>query len=138
LARRLRDSSEAEPALREPLAEICAEFEAERAALESLMDRLEVRRNRVKSATAWAGERLGRLKSNGRLRGYSPLSRLVELEGLYIGISGKLRMWRVLAQTQGEGPGGIDFAHFAEMAEHQRRRVEELHGQAAERAFPGG
>ena len=38
----------------------------------------------------------GRLKPNGQLTGYSPLSRLVELEGLSLGITGKLGLWRAL------------------------------------------
>ena len=53
-------------------------------------------------AAGWTGEKVGRLKPNAQLRGYSPLSPLVELEGLLIGIQGKLAMWSVLAEVADE------------------------------------
>ena len=53
------------------------------------MDRLGVAQGRLKPLAAVFGERLGRLKLNGRLWGYSPLSRLDELELLQIGVVGK-------------------------------------------------
>ena len=137
MARRLRASNEDDPALSGPLAEICTEIEAERADLLALMRRLGIRRSPVKPAGAWLAEKLGRLKLNGRLRGYSPLSRMLELEGLCIGITGKLQMWRALAEQLGKERGGLDFAQLAERAERQRRRVEEMHAKAAERALPG-
>ena len=53
--------------------------------LQEVMDRLDVKPDRVKEAMGWTAEKLGRLKLNGQLLGYSPLSRLVELEGLMLG-----------------------------------------------------
>ena len=45
---------------------------------------------RTASRSPAAGRRkTGRLKLNGRITGYSPLSRLVEVEGLLIGVYGK-------------------------------------------------
>jgi hypothetical protein len=135
LARRLRASNRDDPAFGPPLAELCAEVEADRETLKQTMERLGIRRGCVKPAAAWAGEKLGRLKLNGRLRGYSPLSRLLELELLAIGIAGKARMWRALEATVGASLDGIELAHFAERADRQRGRVEELHRIAAIRAF---
>ena len=51
--------------------------------------RLETPRARGSLRGAWTAEELERLKLNGQLAGYSPLSRLVELEGLAVGIEGK-------------------------------------------------
>ena len=65
------------------------------------MDRLGVRKDPLKPAAAWMAEKLGRLKLNGQLSGYSPLSRVVELEGLHIGITGKLELWKALELTAG-------------------------------------
>ena len=48
----------------------------------------------MKDAIARAGERLGPLKLNGRLRTRSPLSDVVELETLVVGIAGKRRSGR--------------------------------------------
>lgn len=134
LARRLRASNEGEPEFGPALAAICAEIEADRETLLSLMARLGVRRDPLKPAAAWLGEKLGRLKLNGQLRGYSPLSRVVELEGLALGIAGKLQLWRALERSLDSVPG-FDFEQLAERAEDQRRRVERLRLAAAQRAF---
>jgi len=44
----------------------------------------------------WAAERLGRLKLNGHVLSRSPLSTLVELELLRLGVEGKAAGWRTL------------------------------------------
>jgi hypothetical protein len=99
------------------------------------MDELEVGRDRLKPAGAWVAEKLGRLKTNGHLRGYSPLSRLIELEGLYVGISGKARLWGVLEAAVSARVPGTDFAALAERADRQRTEVEQLQTRAAEIAL---
>ena len=135
----MRSSNEDDASLGRPLREICAEIEADRGTLEELMDSLRIRRSRSKPAIAWAGEKLGRLKLNGQLTGYSPLSRLVELEFLYIGICGKLRLWRALEHAIGATQPDFDFPQLAARAEGQRSRVEELHLDAVGRALaPAG
>ncbi len=73
----------------------------------------------------------GRLKPNGRLRGYSPLSRLDELELLQIGVVGKRRLWRALEHTHADDLPGFDFGALAERATEQLRRLEALHLKAA-------
>jgi hypothetical protein len=135
LARRARDSNRDDDEFGTPLAQICSEIEADRETLAGLMDHLEIRRDPLKPRAAWAVEKLGRLKLNGQLTGYSPLSRQVELEGLLIGISGKEQMWNALAQTLGQKSGEFDFAELAARAEHQRDAVRQLHLRAASRAL---
>src|SRR3954469_14023119 len=61
-----------------------------------MMDRLGLRRSPIQPRAAIAAERVGRLKLNGRLRGYSPLSRFVELDFLAMGIEGKKILWQNL------------------------------------------
>ena len=76
-------------------------------------------------AAGWTAEKLGRLKPNAQLRGYSPLSPLVELEGLLIGIQGKLAMWRALADVAEQV--GLERARFEALsarAERQQTEVE--------------
>lgn len=136
LARRLRASNEGDAELGEPLAVICAEIEADRRTLLEVMQRLGINRCIAKPAAAWVAEKLGRLKLNGQLRGYSPLSRLVELEGLSIGIAGKLQLWQALQHTLGKGLGEFDFGRLAERAARQREAVERLRLDAAARALP--
>lgn len=136
LARRLRASNQSDDRFGPPLAKICAEIEADRVTLERVMEMLGIRRSRIKPAGAWIAEKLGRLKPNGRLCGYSPLSRLVELEFLCIGIAGKTQMWNALEHTLGSSVGEFDFGQLAERASAQRARARELHLAAAAAAFP--
>lgn len=135
LARRLRASNEDDPEFGPALAEICAEVEADRATLKAVMDRLGVGQSRLKPMAARLGERLGRLKLNGRLRGYSPLSRLEELELLQIGVAGKRRLWRALEHAHPEGLADFELGVLAERATAQLRRLEALHLKAASLAL---
>lgn len=129
LARR-SESSNAGTEFARPLAELRSEIEADRATLLALMDELQVPRSRLKPPLAALAERIGRLKPNGRLRGYSPLSRVVELEGLLLGITGKLRLWALCTELVG-GRSQLDFPALASRAEDQRQRVAALQLRAA-------
>ncbi len=134
LARRARSSNRG-TRWGEALEQVCAEIEADRATLEGVMQRLAIKRNTAKIAGAWSAEKLGRLKLNGRLTGYSPLSRLLELEMLHIGITGKLEMWQGLQQTLGSKLSQFDLPGLVERAESQREAVERLRLDAAAAAF---
>jgi hypothetical protein len=134
LARRARSSNRGTK-LGEALGAVCAEIEADRAVLERVMERLEVKRNGPKVAGAWAAEKLGRLKLNGRFTGYSPLSRLVELEMLHIGITGKIQLWQALKEAQSARLAQFDLPGLIERAEAQRARVECLRLDATREAF---
>lgn len=136
LARRLRSSNGGDPEMGEPLARICAEIESDHETLVRLTERLGIRRDPLKPKLAILAERLGRLKPNGHLRGYSPLSRVLELEILASGIGGKLQLWNSLEQSFGDSLDGFDFHALAERADRQGQEVEDLHMAAAKRAFP--
>jgi hypothetical protein len=120
-----------------PLAKIADEIEADRRQLQGIMEDLGFGGDRLKNAGAWALEKLGRLKLNGELTGYSPLSRVVELEGLLTGITGKKGLWLALLQVAPSEPR-LDAAllqRLADRAEEQRATVEELRERAAREAF---
>ncbi|MGE5272900.1 MAG: hypothetical protein ACM3QU_03890 [Verrucomicrobiota bacterium] len=105
-------------------------------ALERLMGQLGISPSRPKVAAAWLAEKLGRLKLNGELRRYSPLSRLLELEGLAVGIEGKRALWLALeAASNGDRVRGFDFQALAQRAESQRSRLEEHALAAAKEAL---
>lgn len=117
---------------------IVREIEEDAEALKDLMDRLGVQADRVKLALGWAGEKVGRLKLNGQVLGYSPLSRLIELEGLVLGVSGKLALWQGLRKAfGGDDPRlrGFDFEALVERARKQRRTLERLRRRAASEAL---
>jgi hypothetical protein len=120
------------------VAEIAREIEEDQATLHEVMRRAGVRRKQVRLALARLAEMATRLKPNGRLVGYSPLSRVMELEGLTMGITGKLELWRSLraVESDPEVPEA-DYAGLASRAEDQRDRVEELRVEAAAEALSG-
>ena len=102
------------------------EISEDRQTLEGLMGWLGIARSRPKVAAAWAAEKVGRLKLNGELTRYSPLSRLLELESLAVGIDGKRALWLALEATadSDQPVEGFDFRALAERAESQRQRLE--------------
>lgn len=131
LARRLRASNRDDREFGPALAEVCAEVEADRETLKAVMDSLGVGQDKLKPLAAILGERLGRLKPNGRLWGYSPLSRLAELELLQVGVAGKRRLWQALDHTHAGDLPGFELDVLAERATEQMRRLEALHLKAA-------
>jgi hypothetical protein len=118
------------------LARLASEIEADRDALKATMGELGVKVDSLKVAAGWMAEKFGRLKPNAQLRGYSPLSPLVELEALALGINGKLALWRALAEVADEV--GVDRARMQELAlraESQRDDVERHRVQIAREAL---
>ena len=83
--------------LGKPLSELATELAEERAVLLEVADRLDLTLSRWKSLATATGERVGRLKLNGRLTSASPLSALLELEVLRGGVCGKRGIWESLA-----------------------------------------
>lgn len=120
------------------LGRLSEEIGEDRGTLRSVMGELGVRVDLAKQAGAWGSEKIGRLKPNGRLIGYSPLSRLVELEFLEIGITGKLGMWRALQQALDEGSISVDLPALITRADRQRSEVDAHRLRAATCAFGAG
>jgi hypothetical protein len=122
----------------EALSRIATEIDEDRETLRALMRELDVSEDVVKKTAAWTAEKLGRLKPNGRLIGYSPLSRLIEFEGLALGISGKKGLWKALLESPVAGDpraASFDFEALVARADRQASQVEELRLRAAAVAF---
>jgi hypothetical protein len=119
----------------EVLARLAAEIEEDRQTLKLIMQRLGIRPDPAKAAVAWSAEKLGRLKLNGQLTGYSPLSRLEELEILSLGVEGKLGMWRALERAVDHGIPEAELATLIKRARSQRRRLERQRLEAAPEAL---
>jgi hypothetical protein len=137
LARRARNTNK-DNELGDFLRRLTREIEGDRQTLRSVMSELGVRVDRAKQAAAWGSEKIGRLKPNGQLVGYSPLSRVVELELLAIGVSGKRGMWRALQHVLEAPLTSADLAFLIERADRQRTELEEYRLRAAAEAFPAG
>ncbi|GLY67943.1 hypothetical protein [Amycolatopsis taiwanensis] len=80
----------------EQLRRIAEEIAEDRTSLVTIMRRLGVRLDPLKPALGWLGEKVGRLKLNGRLFTRSPLSPVLELEAMRLGVEGKAAGWRTL------------------------------------------
>ena len=121
-AQRSNDGSDLGAALARVAAAIAEDVET----FEAIMRRLGVRRNPVKTAAAVAAERMGRLKLNGRLTSYSPLSRFVELDLLTYGIQGKKVLWQNLRDCArlGERLPDFDFDALIARAQAQLDEIE--------------
>src|SRR5688500_15495120 len=91
LARRVAGANRG-TSLGETMQELATEIAEDRESLQRAMAELDVGVDHLKMVAGWTAEKFGRLKLNGQLTGYSPLSRVVELEGLHIGITGKLEL----------------------------------------------
>jgi hypothetical protein len=118
--------------------EIAREIKEDQATLLDIMRRAGVRRKQIRLAMARVAEPVTRLKPNGRLIGYSPLSRVLELEGLIMGITGKLEMWRSLqAIENGSRIGGVDFDLLAAWRRTSAIAEEDLRLKARREALRG-
>ena len=108
----------------EVLAALASEIEEDRQALRLIMQRLGIRVDPAKAALAWGAEKFGRFKLNGQLTGYSPLSRLEELEILALGVEGKLAMWQALRHAAVPGVPEAELEPLIKRARSQRLRLE--------------
>ena len=120
------------------LESIAQEIEEDASSLDKASDVLGIAPAGWKQSLARAGERLGRLKLNGQLLGYSPLSRVVDLEALLAGIDAKHSLWRALQASPAAGTlasMGLDVEALGRRAQDQRARLAPHHQEAAREAF---
>ncbi|EHK87574.1 hypothetical protein ACWGRK_15445 [Saccharomonospora azurea] len=102
-----------------------------------VMADLEVPVRAYKATAAWAVEKLGRLKLNGRLVASSPSSPVLESELIAMQVTGKAGLWRSL-RVRAARDGRLDPAELDELvarADRQRETASRLHDRFAEAAF---
>jgi hypothetical protein len=110
---------------RAELHQLTAEVEADRTALLDIMASLSVPVRRYKLVTAWAVEKAARLKLNGHVLSRSPLSSLIELEALRLGVQGKAAGWRTLRQVA-DTDARLDGKRLEELHERARQQADRL------------
>ena len=138
LARRAA-AAHRESAVGTTLARLAEEVAEDRAVLLDTMRRLGVPARQYKAYAAWAAEKVGRLKPNGHLLNRSPLSTVVEVEALRLGVEGKGAMWRTL-RSIADHDGRLDSEELDRLIDRARRQadtLEELRVQAAASVFGG-
>jgi hypothetical protein len=103
------------------------------------MDDLGFGADRSKNLAFWVAEKGGRLKLNGQLTGYSPLSRMIEIEGLITGVGAKRSLWLTLGELADAEPelDAERLGRLVERAEDQLGRLHELRSRAGREAFAG-
>ena len=106
----------------------------DRDALERVMRQLAVTPSALKVGIVRVAERVGRLKLNGRIFERSPLSSVVELETLVVGVRGKQALWAAL-QRAGISLEDVDLDALVESARAQGAELEALRLSAAANAF---
>jgi hypothetical protein len=113
------------------------EIKLDRDALRDICRQFDVTFNKVGQALAYAGVTVSRLKTNGRIFKYSPLSRVIELEAMSSGVLSKLRLWESLLHVA-EVDSRLDTAalnrHVAD-ANAQLEALHSLHERAIDDAF---
>ncbi|MGW0673190.1 transaldolase [Streptomyces sp. NPDC002746] len=125
---------------REPdavLSELAEQVEQDREALTRIMGDLGVSADRSKVALGWLAEKAGRFKTNGHLFSRSPLSDVLELESMFLGVQGKAACWRTLrdlAQTDSR-LSGDQLDALLGRAEQQTAALERLRIAATDRVF---
>jgi hypothetical protein len=128
LARRAAGANRGTTPYGDVLDGIAREIDEDRETLRAVMAALGVGPDRFKVAGAWAGEKAGRLKLNGHLTSYSPQSRVVELEGLVVGVTGKRCLWAALRHIEPLEPrlDAEQLDRLIERADRQINVLEEL------------
>ncbi|MEU4353757.1 hypothetical protein [Streptomyces virginiae] len=109
----------------------------DRRSLLTLMADLDVPVMRTRAAFGRIAEKAGRLKLNGRVLSRSPLSDVLELEAMRLGVEGKAACWRSLRSLARTDPR-IDVSLVEELigrSEQQIRALEAMRSACASQLF---
>ena len=117
------------------LTELADEIAGDREELLSIMAALDVPVQQLKVYAGWVTEKLGRLKPNGQIAGRSPLSTVLELEGLRMAVAGKAAGWAALRSYAGRPLDGARLDALQARAEQQQATLAELHATAVADLF---
>ena len=134
LTKRSAASNEGTP-LGDYLEQFVAELEEEKVTIERALEEVDADPSRVKTMGAWVAEKAGRLKLNGNVTGYSPLSRLLEIETMSNGVASKMDLWSALQRMQ--VGSDAEYQGLLDRAERQKAQLETFSHSAITTAFAG-
>jgi hypothetical protein len=136
LARRLWRQNRSGPWAAD-LKEIRKLIKAEKETLDAVRAAVGVTGGQLKRAGALIASQASRLKPNGHLLRYTPLTRVAELEALMSGVQSKLRLWAALGEATASLPAlaDFDFAALREQSMAELSTLTEIHEWAARQCF---
>jgi hypothetical protein len=119
----------------ETIAELHEAIKQDRAALETIMQTLDVGVSSLRQAGGRVVGEVSRVKLDEWATGDRDHSLLLETEALALGIEGKMAGWRALKQLPASRLNDVDLDGLIGRARQQRATVEELRLEAARAAF---
>jgi hypothetical protein len=117
------------------VAELHEAVKQDRAALETIMQTLDVGASSLRQAGGRVLEKVSRVKFDEWSTRDSDLSLLLETEALALGIEGKMAGWHALKELPASRLNDVDLDGLIGRARQQRAKVEELRLAAARAAF---
>jgi hypothetical protein len=132
-----RATAGAPPEHRKSLERLTSEVQGDRTSLIDIMTALEIPVRHYKVAAGWLGERIGRAKPNGRLVGRAPLSSLLEVEALALGVRGKAAGWQAL-RAVAQRDSRVSQTQLDELiasADRQSEELEQIRQEIARQVF---
>ncbi|WP_407840631.1 hypothetical protein ACE1OC_36715 [Streptomyces sp. DSM 116496] len=119
------------------LAALAKEVTEDRDSLREVMLALDVPAKNLRMLLGTAATQVGRLKPNGRVFSRSPLSDVLELEAIRVGVEGKKELWRTLHTLARSNPclDAEAMGRLLARAERQADTLETLRLAAVNRAL---
>ena len=113
------------------------EISEEQTLLKKLIERIDSKKSSLKNVGGWIAEKLSRLKINNPLTPYSDENRFLEFEALFLGVNGKLDLWKVMTECFSEESrfSDFDFSTLLKQSEQQRDYLQKHCIKAAKIAF---
>ncbi|MCW2872567.1 hypothetical protein [Actinacidiphila oryziradicis] len=120
----------------ETLERLAEEIDQDRSTLLDIMSALSVPVRYYKVGAGWVGEKVARLKPHGSMLRRTRLDTLIELEALWLGVEGKVSLWRTLVVLADTHQGLAEkLAGLLDRAYRQATALEEMRVRAAAAAF---
>ena len=123
-----------------PLERLRQDIAEDLATLEDVMERLDIPHDSIREAGGWMGEKISRMRLSPVITGSEPLSHLLEIETIKLGVHGKKSMWRALHHVAADHSrlSDLDFEALARRAEKQIDDLEVRRRDVAMAAFRTG
>ena len=118
-------------------AETEKEIKADQDTLRDIMRALGVEESKIRKASAWAAEKVGRARMIIAGDSQGSLGLVLTLEGLIMGVTGKNLLWRALAAAKLPELNGYNFEELQRRAEQQVERIEAERTSALRQTFAG-